>query len=266
MSDFLDHLLAQVRPAAAAALEPRTHSRFEPLGEPRENGGPGFATESRPVTAPAPDAPEPGRRTAEGRPVQEPPAAPRRPRAEAEPAPLPARDSLRPEQSAAPPSPSAAAHAARAPEPAAHEDRERRPPAGVQAPAAQPGGVVRELVIRQIREETAAAGPAPATAPPPEPLERLAPAAEPPRPSAEMPVQPQRAPDPAPLSPGVPVQPQLAAAPRGRAAPPAPAPIVEVRIGRIEIHAPSPGASPAEPAPRPAAGRSSRLERFLARG
>ena len=118
-----------------------------------------------------------------------------------------------------------------------------------EAAAAEPGAAVHELTIRETLREIAPAEPAPAEAPLPEIVEALAPRADPP-----------------PLAAAAPVQPQLAPEIAEPAPPPAPAPVVEVRIGRIEIHAPQPQAPTIEAAPRPAAAGASRLDRFLARG
>ena len=95
MSDFLDHLLAQVRPGAATALEPRTPSRFEPV-RMAEDGGPESVAAIEPVVAAPAAAPVPelsplrrSQRARVERPaVQEPAVAPRPAPAEARIAPL----------------------------------------------------------------------------------------------------------------------------------------------------------------------------------
>jgi hypothetical protein len=262
MSDFIDHLLAQVRPGTAAVLEPRAPSRFE-LARPAGDDGSESVAVPEPAVAPAVAAPvtalSPPRR-AKRAPVA--PPAVREPEVSARPAPVEARppplwtegpEPPRRPLTAGPAADAPVPHRADAPRSADQPAAELRPhEVRVEVPgepaAVEPREIVHELVIRETPREIA----------PPEP------AAEASRPEVAEPLIPRA--DPPPLAALAPVQPQLPAAIAEPAPREPPLPIVEVRIGRIEIHAPPSPAPAAEAAPPPAAASASRLDRYLSRG
>jgi hypothetical protein len=262
MSDFLDHLLAQVLTPARAAIEPRAPSRFEPPAGPAE-GEPMPMPDPAPVAAAAPapaaEAPAPqDRRTRPGQPLDEMPGAPRAVPAEAAAEPVPRAN--RPRRGR-PTDPDEAGAVARAVEPPGPIVQPAAPVAPHRAEAVITMTVetrvhertdrFQERVTRETVHDIAPPGAPPLQPAEPVPAETVFPRIPPPATSAAAPVQPRLPAAGFELPP---------------AAPP-PAPVVELRIGRIEIHAPElPAASAAQAAPLAAAAGGSRLDRFLARG
>jgi hypothetical protein len=261
MSDFIDHLLAQAQPGAAVALAPPAPSRFEPVPVAEEAGSERIAAPdvavAAAIPAPAIQLSPPRQQTprrAERPETQEPQLLPH-------PAPAPAETRVapllaeEPDRRAAPVEPAADASAPRdsdqphASVPSAAESRpyEVQVPIAGEIEAVEPRALVRETLTRETLREVLPAEPA-AGAPPPDIAEPVVPAVAAP-----------------PLAVLAPVQPRLAPVMAEAAVPPPPAPIVEVRIGRIEIHAAPPASPVAEAAPGPAAAGPSRLDRYLVR-
>jgi|GEM_PF-4660205 len=256
MSDFIDHLLAQVRPDAETALAPRVQSRFEPLPA-AEDGG--FDPAAAPEPAVATPIPAPMAELSPPRQTRPPPRVQPLDVQESEvaPRPLPAEARITPlraeETRPAPVEPEAdspAPHDAAEPpfQPAAELwHYEVQVPAPAELAEVEPGEVFRETIVRESLREIVPAEPS-TDMPPREVADSLAPAADPP-----------------PLAAAAPAQPQLARAIPEAAPPASPAPIVEIRIGRIEIHSAEPAAPSVEAAPAPVAAGASRLDRYLAR-
>jgi hypothetical protein len=263
MSDFIDHLLAQARPDAETALAPRAQSRFEPTPAADEAGFAPVAAPELPFATPI------------GPPVAErsPPRQAKPPRVErlevqefeaAAPRPVPAEarippigaEEVRPGRASTPVRPepdSPAPDDAEEPRTILQPAAELRPyEVQVQLPgeiaAGDPGEILRETIVRETLREIVPAEPAPDN-PRIAAGETLTPAADPP-----------------PLAAAVPAQPQLMRSIPPPASPASPAAIVEVRIGRIEIHAGERASPAVEAAPAPVTAGPSRLDRYLARG
>jgi hypothetical protein len=251
MSDFLDHLIAQALPAVTPPLAPRTPSRFEPVDFERLDAGAdaGQAPPARIETAPPAPPPPTGR--------MEQPTAP-----EAAPMlqrPAPAPSAARAPSHARPAEP-AAAPASEPASPDPPSTRRARIPSSVpDPPFAEPPSPHRHRDTETADVPKPAEGPSPGPAAPVESVRERATVEVVPRDSAPVPPRPALPPQTQAA-----VRPSLPPAVAAPAAPSPPPPTVEVRIGRIEIVAPS-APAPAE-APRPAqpAG-DSRLERYLAR-
>lgn len=253
MSDFLGRLAARavgtapaLRPRPRALFEPDAIAGAEPLEVEEEREAPP-APRARPSAAP-PEAPEPITRAAEPPPAAEPeaPPAPRArperhavertaqaPQREAPPAPRPQRATAAPpvvveqrREVVAPPPP-----------PAAPPRREPRP----RPPA-------RELAATSVVRRA-----------PDEPAETLV---TPPLPES-LPLRSQAIARARSLAPPPAPAPQPGAAPVRDAPPrPAPEPVVEVTIGRLEVRAATPG-QPARPAPTVERAEPLSLDRYV---
>ncbi|MCW3846504.1 hypothetical protein OF829_04585 [Sphingomonas sp. LB-2] len=265
MSDFLGHLLAQARPEGQPALGPLPLMRFEGGAAIDESGGIDFVAEADP----APGVLAMPRTAA--------------PAAETEPPPQRAHGPVAIE---------AAAPFAPAPAIETRETDAFQPvlPAPVVTEITTP--VIRELSTFEQLLEIVPQSVAPVTQPARDDARDPAPQTIVEQPIAGAPLEPAGAPEPGeqaaapspgpaepgphaeagePLSPlppplaAAPLQPQPAPEIAAPIAEPPPLPVVEVHIGRIEIHAPE-APAPVVAAPPAAAAGGSRLDRYLARG